>query len=251
MKKHPLAIALAFSIFSIAGLAADPGIREALESPIRLDADRERDNSRHPDKVLEFFQIREGMNVLDLFSGGGYYTAILSGVVGRKGNVTAHNNQAYLDWIPDELEKRYGDGGPQNVTRLTSEASAMNLGKAKFDAALAILTWHDFYYVDEQYNWPRIDVEVIIDDLCAALKPGAVLGIVDHVASPGGDVWETAQTLHRIDPARIRSDLEDSCFEFEAEADFLRNSEDDYSVSMSNEKVRGKTDRVVYRYRRQ
>jgi predicted methyltransferase len=55
---------------------------------------------------------------------------------------------------------------------------------------------------------------------------------------------------YRIDPARIKSDLDGSCFELEAEADFLRNTSDDYSLPMYDPKVRGKTDRVVYRYRR-
>ncbi|HKJ17662.1 MAG TPA: hypothetical protein VJ984_09960, partial [Xanthomonadales bacterium] len=160
------------------------------------------------------------------------------------------NNQAYLVFANDELEQRAGKGEASNITRLNSEAGDLKLDEGKYDAALAILTWHDFYYVDPDIGWGKIDSGFMVETLCHALKPGAVLGIVDHVAEPGGDVWETAQTLHRIDPERIKSDLKGSCFEFEAEADFLRNPNDDYSINMYNEKVRGKTDRVVYRYRR-
>ena len=232
------------------GSASDDPIQQALESPNRLEVDLARDPNRHPDEVLAFFGIKPGMHVLDLFSGGGYYTTIVSDIVGDEGSVTAHNNQAYLVFANDELEQRAGKGEASNITRLNSEAGDLKLDEGKYDAALAILTWHDFYYVDPDIGWGKIDSGFMVETLCHALKPGAVLGIVDHVAEPGGDVWETAQTLHRIDPERIKSDLKGSCFEFEAEADFLRNPNDDYSINMYNEKVRGKTDRVVYRYRR-
>lgn len=231
------------------GSTPDQYIQQALESPNRLEADLEKDANRHPEKVLEFFGFKPGMDVLDLFSGGGYYTTIVSSLVGKEGSVTAHNNPAYIAFVDDELKQRYAEGKPANVVDLISEANELEFAQGKFDAALAILTWHDFYYIDLENNWPKIDAAGMVENLCHALKPGAVLGVVDHVAAPGGDVWETAQTLHRIDPARIKSDLEGSCFEFEAEAEFLRNTSDDYNLPMFDQKVRGKTDRVVYRYR--
>ena len=84
----------------------------------------------------------------------------------------------------------------------------------------------------------------------AALKPGAVLGITDHVAASGSDPASTAQTLHRADPQRIRNDLEGTCFEFEGELEILRNPGDSLDQPMYAEGVRGRTDRVVYKYRR-
>ena len=94
------------------------------------------------------------------------------------------------------------------------------------------------------------DAPALTARLCSALKPGAVLGISDHVATSGTDVTETAQDLHRIDPERIKSDLADSCFQFEGEIKVLRNPDDDHSQPMFAEGIRGRTDRVVYKFRR-
>jgi len=232
------------------GPSMDLVIAETLASPARPESDRLRDALRRPDQVLSFFGITRGMKVLDLFSGGGYYTEILSGVVGPEGQVVAHNNAAYLAYVADELEKRFADDRLSNVTRLNAEANDLELPEASFDAALAILTWHDFYYTDPENGWPPIDQPALTAKLCAALKPGAVLGVVDHVATAGADAHESGQNLHRIDPARIKADLADSCFAFESEINVLRNPEDDLEKPMFDPAIRGKTDRVVYRFRK-
>ena len=62
---------------------------------------------------------------------------------------------------------------------------------------------------------------------------------------------ESAQTLHRIDPQRIKDDLVGDCFAFEGEISALRNPADDHSQSVFAEGIRGRTDRVVYKFRRQ
>ncbi len=232
------------------GPSMDMVIAEALAAPARPEADRLKDAFRRPDQVLSFFEIGPGMKVLDLFSGGGYYTEILSAVVGSEGQVVAHNNQAYLAFIGKELEQRFADGHLSNVKQVTAEANDLELPAAHFDAALATLTWHDFYITDLENNWPAIDVPSLTAKLCAALKTGAVLGIIDHVAPAGSDVQETAEKLHRIDPARIKADLADSCFEYEGEINVLRNPADDYDKPVFDPAVRGRTDRVVFKFRR-
>ena len=233
------------------GPSMDLVIAQALASPSRPESDRLRDPLRRPDQILTFFEIGPGMKVLDLFSGGGYYTEILSAVVGSEGQVVSHNNDAYLAFVGKELEQRFADGHLGNVTRVTAEADALSLPENAFDAALAMLTWHDFYITDPENGWPAIDEPGLVGKLCAALKPGAVLGVVDHVAEPGADVPGTAEKLHRIDPERIKSDLAGTCFKFEGAINVLRNEDDDHSKSVFDPAVRGKTDRVVFRFRRE
>lgn len=230
--------------------AMDLAITEALASPERSTADRLLDPLRRPDQVLQFFAIRPGMTVLDLFSGGGYHTEIVSRVVGDQGKVLTHNNQAYLAFAKDSLAGRYDEGRLANVERVTVEANALELTAGRFDAALALLTWHDFYHVDEDNGWPAIDPAAMVRKLCAALKPGAVLGVTDHVAAAGSEPAESAQTLHRIDPQRIKDDLSGDCFVFEGEINALRNPADDHTRSVFAEDIRGRTDRVVYKFRR-
>jgi predicted methyltransferase len=232
------------------GSSSQAVIAEALAQPARLESDRVKDPLRKPDEVLAFFEIKPGMRVLDLFSGGGYYTEILSGVVGPDGSVVAHNNAAYLAYVAEELDQRYGDKHLKNVERVTAEASELDLPVRSFDAALAILTWHDFYVADPDNGWPAINVPALTKILCEALKPGAVFGVIDHVANTGVAPAESAEKLHRIDPNRIKADLEGTCFVFEGELNVLRNSADDHNLPMSDPSVRGKTDQVIFRFRK-
>lgn len=225
-------------------------IAQSLAAPDRMKKDQQSDALRRPDLVLSFFEIEPGMTVLDLFSGGGYYTEILSRIVGSEGRVVAHNNQAYLDYSKDDLDGRFADNRLPNVERLTAEADEIDLPANTFDAVLAMLTWHDFYYVDKKNGWPEIDEASLVNKLCTAMKSGAVLGITDHVAPTGSIPSESAQNLHRIDPQRIKDDLSGGCFSFEGEIDALRNAEDDYGQAMFAQRIRGKTDRVVFKFRK-
>jgi predicted methyltransferase len=225
-------------------------IAESLASPERIEEDHTNDPFRRPDLVLEFFEIKPGMTVLDLFSGGGYYTEIVSRVVGDEGKVLAHNNQAYIAFAKDSLAGRYTDNRLPNVERVTAEADDLELPDNTFDAALAMLTWHDFYYLDLENGWPAIDEAALVKKLCVALKPGAILGVTDHVAASGSNPEESGQVLHRIDPQRIIDDLAGTCFEYEGKIKVLRNPQDDLSQPMFAQGIRGRTDRVVYKFRR-
>ncbi|MCJ7814441.1 MAG: class I SAM-dependent methyltransferase, partial [Xanthomonadales bacterium] len=152
-----------FTLFLLVPCEADSGstidiaIAESLASPERVETDRLIDPLRRPDLVLEFFEIKPGMTVLDLFSGGGYYTEIVSRTVGTDGKVIAHNNGAYLEFAKEDLKGRYSNDRLPNVERFTAEANDLELPKNTFDAALAMLTWHDIYYLDENSGWPAID----------------------------------------------------------------------------------------------
>lgn len=225
-------------------------IAESLASPDRIETDRKTDPLRRPDQVLEFFELRPGMTVLDLFSGGGYYTEIVSRIVGDKGSVVAHNNQAYIEYVKAIHEKRYADDRLGNVERITSEANELQLPDNTFDVALAMLTWHDFYYQDLPNNWPLVDRGGLVQKLCRALKSGAVLGITDHVATRGSAPSVSGKDLHRIDPQRIRDDFDGTCFEYEGELNILRNPGDDVGQTVFAVGVRGRTDRIVYKFRR-
>ncbi len=82
--------------------AANP-IHGAVADARRSDADRERDKTRKPVAVLDFFGVEPGMQVLDLLSGGGYYTEILSHAVGPSGEVVAHVNDIYEEYNREEI----------------------------------------------------------------------------------------------------------------------------------------------------
>lgn len=244
-----------FSLFLLAPCDDQAGGHEAIASalahPARPAADRERDAGRKPGEVLEFFGIEPGMTVLEVFAGGGYYTQILDALVGESGRVLAHNNPAYLNFVGEQFEARFADGGLPRTERLIAEANEIELPADSLDAALLSLTWHDFLFGAEEYGWPDVDEEAFLDLLCAAMKPGAILGVVDHVAKPGGDPGAIAQTLHRVDPASVRTIIGASCFTLAAESDLLRNPADDHSTSATQGPLQGQTDRFVMRFVRE
>ena len=96
--------------------AVDP-IVAAVADATRPAADVLRDEGRRPAEVLAFFGVQPGMQVLDVFAGGGYYTEILSHLLGPDGRVTMFNNQAYVDFTQAELDARFADGRLPNVDR--------------------------------------------------------------------------------------------------------------------------------------
>jgi predicted methyltransferase len=222
----------------------------ALAAPGRLAADLEQDAWRKPAEVLAFFGVRPGMTALDLYSGDGYYAELLSAVVGPTGRVVAHNNSAYRDGLEEPLARRFGD--PQrlpNVERLAAENNSLELEPARFDFVLLSNVYHDVYYANEANNWPAIDGAKMLAELFAGMKPGATLGLIDHVAAPGAPP-ETGGTLHRIDPQVVKRDFTAAGFVVDAESDLLRNPADDLTKNVFDPAVRRQTDRFIIRFRR-
>jgi len=221
----------------------------AVANPARSAADRERDAGRQPAAVLEFFGIAPGMNVLDMFSGGGYYTEILASVVGDSGHVVAQLNSAYLNFVGDEVKARYAENRLPNVSELMAENNELQLDANQFDAIILILAYHDTYWISPENGWPEIDRPALNAELFAALKPGGVLGVIDHQAIPGSP-GETGGTVHRIDRDIVVGELQQAGFALEAESDLLRNPEDDHTKGVFDPEIRGRTDRFMLRFRK-
>jgi predicted methyltransferase len=211
-------------------------------------ADIAKDANRKPKEVLAFFDIQADMQVLDLFSGGGYYTEMLSHIVGKQGKVDAHNNAAYLGFIgADKLEKRYGGGRLANVQQLVQEANDLQLCMSCYDRVMMVLTFHDLYYEDAKNGWSKIDAPTLMKKVLSSLKPGGIVGIVDHIA-PSGSGEQAGQTLHRIDPLLIKDKMKSWGFRFIEEANFLQNPADEGDLPMWDPSIKGKTSRAVMKF---
>lgn len=223
-------------------------VAAAVANPQRPAEDLAKDADRKPAQVLTFFDIKPGMTVLDLFSGGGYYTEILNSLVGEDGKVIAHTNEAYIPFSGEIYQTRYVDGRLAQTETIISEADDIELKENSLDAAIMVLVWHDFLYAAPDSGWKAIDETLLLEKLCVAMKPGAVLGLIDHAADSGGEAAEVAENLHRIDPQVVKDSFSKSCFTLKAEAGFLANSDDDHSLNVFNKSVKGKTDRFVLQF---
>lgn len=219
----------------------------AVASEARSEGDRARDVTRRPAEVLAFVGIEPGMTVLDVFSGGGYYSELLAGVVGASGKVIAHSNEAYLTFVGDEFSTRYANDRLPNVELLMAENNDLELDSESLDAVMLILSYHDLFNDAPEQGWPLIDVEAFLAELYKGLKPGGLVAIVDHYAEAGASK-DTGNTLHRIDPAIVRDGMAQAGFELLGESDVLRNPDDDYSRSVFEPGIRGNTDRFLLRY---
>lgn len=241
-------IAFSFIICTIAPVQAQTTAEQLLNSPNRSTEDKEADLRRKPAQFIQFLDIQAGMKVLDVFSGSGYYTEIVAGVVGPNGHVDAHNNQAYVDYIgADKLAKRYQNNRLPNVNQITQEANGLSLKDNYYDRVLLVLSFHDLFYVDEKNGWPAIDAPAFMQVIGQTLNRNGVVGIIDHSAAAGTDIT-SAQTAHRIDPAIIVKKMQEWGFTLVGEEDYLRNKLDPLTVPMWDESIRGKTDRVVMKF---
>lgn len=245
----------AFALLSVAIASPMTGssegaIETAMANARRSDADRKRDLTSKPAAVLGFFGVTRGMRVLDLLSGGGYYSEVLSHAVGPEGGVVAHSNDIYEEYSGKEIAERYRDDRLPNVERLVSNPPDLKLGNEAFDMVLMAMVYHDVYYVSvSDPKHPKIDRDLFFEEIHRCLKPGGILAVVDHSAVVGtGEA--AAQDLHRIDEAFARRDIEAAGFVFDAESNLLRNPDDDRTMLVFDERIRRKTDRFVYRFKK-
>ncbi len=229
--------------------AATTIYEDAVANEARPAADRERDAGRKPAAVLEFLEISPGMTVLDMFSGGGYYTEILSNVVGDSGHVIAHSNEAYLQFVGDEFEQRYLGGRLANAEVLMAENNELQLEAESLDAVMLILSFHDLFYAAPDQGWPAIDIPAFLGVLHDGLRAGGIVGIIDHYAADGASS-ETGGTTHRIDPAIVVEAMTAAGFELDGQSDLLRNPNDDYEKVVFDPDIRGKSDRFLMRFRK-
>lgn len=228
----------------------DTGIEAALSNADRLAADREQDAWRNPAQVLGFLALQPGMQVIDYLAGGGYYSELMSYVVGPEGQVIAYNNAPYLKYAGDVPAQRYGNDRLPNVRQLTAAPQELELDPASLDAALFVQSYHDLHWSSQDGSWPASDPAQSLARLIPALKSGAMVVVVDHVAGEGLDPAVSVDTLHRIDPAIIKRDFEAAGLVFDGESDAFRNPQDDHTKPVFDPSIRHQTDQVIYRFRK-
>ncbi|MEY2866723.1 MAG: hypothetical protein RIQ43_749 [Pseudomonadota bacterium] len=224
-------------------------IGKSLANPSRSDADRERDGRDKPQDVLELAGFKKGMVIADVFGGGGYYSEILSRVVGPKGRVLLLNNAPYDKYAKKEIGPRLADKRLPNVEYRVVPNDDLGLRVNSLDGALIVMSYHDLFYADAEYGWPAIDSRQFMAQIVAGLKPGSRLLIVDHSAKAGAAASAT-KTLHRIEEQYALSELRSYGLEWVGSIAVLRNPADDRSLSVFDPAIKGRTDRFVHVYRK-
>ena len=240
------ALALAGSTASGAK-APDPIAIAVADSAHRTAENLILDDSRKPAAVLQFLGLRPGMKVADMFGLNKYWSEIIAPAVGPKGRVTVWEPTQFAG---DKVRENFATFAAQhpNVSLLTSPFEAPALPKGAFDFMLINLNYHDTYWQSDKFKIPRMDPAAFLKVVYASMKPGGIVGVIDHVAKAGSDPRASVQEMHRIDPAVIRADFERAGFRLAATSDLLRNPADDHSKSVFEDGIRGHTDRAIFKF---
>jgi predicted methyltransferase len=200
-----------------------------------------------PAELIRFAGIRPGDRVADYFPGGGYYDRILSDVVGPKGRV--------YGFIPAEMARNcdpsefagaraFAREGRSNFALVEQKLTAFRPPQM-LDVVWSSQNFHDLY----DRFMEHADVGQALRAVYRSLKPGGVLVVIDHVAEAGSGLRDT-ESLHRIDPAAIRRQVEAAGFRYEGRSDVLRNPADDHRLRIFDPRIRGRTDQIAFRFRK-
>jgi predicted methyltransferase len=207
------------------------------------------DESRKPAAVLEYLGLRRGMSTIDLFGANRYWAEIMAPVVGPKGHVLVWEPSQFTD---ADSKKAFAEfkAKNRNASMVSTPFEALSLPKNSADLVMLNLNYHDVYWESAKYGIPRMDPQAFLKAVYAAMKPGAVIGVIDHVASPNGDTRATVEKLHRIDPDVIEADFTRAGFQLVGTRNMLRNPADDHSLLVFDPKVKGKTDRFIFKFQK-
>lgn len=235
-----------------AGLSAEEkaAIYASIDNIERLPGDMDEDNWRKPSEVLTFLEVKPGQKVVDYLSAGGYYTELLSRIVGPTGQVIAYNNPEYLKFSGEKPKQRYGNDRLPNVVQLTAPVEEAPFEPNSLDGALFVMSYHDLYWKAKDGSWPKTDPAQALAKLVPALKPGATVVVLDHVAVAGADPAVSVDALHRMDPAILKRDIEAAGLTFDSESKAFASTEDDHTKPVFDPAIRHKTDQVLYRFKK-
>ncbi len=225
--------------------AANP-VATALADGRRSNEDVARDARSKPAEVIAFAGVKPGMHVADLVIGQGYYSKIFAALVGPGGKVWAWQPGEFAAFSPAYKEPlNYLPPAFPNLTANGNEFRDF-APPAGLDVAFTNQNYHDFHL----RAFPATTASTINAKVFAALKPGGVYVIIDHYALAGAEVGVTAQTLHRIDPAVVRREVEAAGFVFDGSSDLLRNPADPKTANVFDASIKGKTDQFMLRFKK-
>ncbi len=237
-------------------------IVQILASPDRSAADRTNDLRRKPEQMLGFIGIRPGMVAVDLSAAGGYTTELLARAIGPTGTVYGQSRPPRDSNSPPARPPAAPEGNSHPTAAQAAPAAAPvapaapprtspvaladrdaklrgagisaapivavsrpfedpippELAAGSVDIVTLMFNYHDLGHMG-------VDRAAMNRAVFGVIKPGGIYVIADHSGRPGTGISE-AGTLHRIEEAFLRQEIEAAGFRLLAEGNFLRNPND-------------------------
>ncbi len=228
-------------------------IVQIVKSPDRSAADRTNDARRKPEQMLGFIGIRPGIVAVDLSADGGYTTELLARAIGPSGKVYGQSRPRNPTPAPASTATPEGGSNPAAaiatpagapkpspvalaerdsnlrshgaqaapivaVSRPFEDPMPPELAGGSVDLVTLMFNYHDLGHLG-------VDRAAMNKAVFRTLKPGGLYVIADHAGRPGTGISESG-TLHRIEEAFLRQEVEAAGFKLAGEGNFLRNPND-------------------------
>jgi predicted methyltransferase len=241
--KTLLAVSIAAAALAVAAQAQtnvhepkpSAAVTAAVADAGRPAADKARDDNRKPAEVVAVSGLKPGQSVVELGSGGGYYTRILAKTVGPNGKVYAIVG-AQPPGGAARLQPIVTDN--PNVQIVEDDMTKLANVPGKVDMVWTTDNYHDFHNA-------MPDMAAFNKAVFDVLKPGGIFLVEDHAAAAGSGLSAT-RSLHRIDPAAVKQEVTAAGFKLVRTSDILANPADDHTKLNREADIRGKTDRFIY-----
>jgi predicted methyltransferase len=243
MKAIFLGAALCALAFAGSAVAADVPdyVAKAVADPSRPKTDSTRDTLRAPGETLAFVGVKPGMTVAEFFPSGGYYTRMISDVVGPKGKVYGIDNPK---WDKGEDAKMAAEPGHANVSIQLVKFGEFNLPQ-KVDVVWTTQNYHDLHVAE----YGPVDIADFNKRVYDALKPGGIYFVLDHQANPGTDDAQIAK-VHRIEKSQVVKEVTAAGFKLVGESNALHRTTDDHTKGSSDPAIKSHTDQFMLKFQK-
>jgi predicted methyltransferase len=245
MSARAIVFGAVLALAAAAATAAPPAyVTKAVADATRPADDTKLDAQRLPAEVLAFSGGKPGQSVGEFLPGGGYYTRMLSDIVGPKGKVYALETTV---WGKDNIEstKKAVDAVPLKNVSLDLAGFGQFALPEKVDLFFTSLNYHDLHVA----KYGQVDMAAFNKHVFDSVKPGGAYVILDHAANPGTDDAAIAK-VHRIEKAQVIKEVTAAGFRLEGESAALAHPADDHTKNVFDPTVRYKTDQFLLKFRK-
>jgi predicted methyltransferase len=199
-------------------------------------------------ELISFARIEDRATVIDIFPGDGDWTRLFADAVGPEGRVYAFVPAEVSHFPNDPVGKMRAlanEPDRANIEAVSADIVTLTEVPQPVDVVWVHLFYHDLHTALMQARGgTAVEFNRAVHE---RLKPGGVYVIVDHAAVAGSGLDDT-QTLHRIDPATVRHEVEAAGFVFDGESTVLARDEDPHSAKIFDPSIKGETDRFAFRF---
>ena len=199
-------------------------------------------------ELTRFARVGAGATLIDVYPGEGDWTRLFSGAVGPQGRVYSFVPAEVAHFKNDPVGRMRAlaaEPGRENVEAVSSDLVALGTVTPEADVVWLHLFYHDLHTALMQARGATAsDFNRVVHE---RLKPGGFYVIVDHAAVTEAGTGDT-QTLHRIDPAAVRKEIEAAGFVLDGQSSILANKDDPHSIKVFDPSIKGKTDRFALRF---